>query len=310
MNTLQHTAGICPALLIDRRKFSRSRSAPGRFRRFAAAACTLLASVFATGVTSGTAAAADLVVPAYFYPSGSGATAWNTLATNAASVSLTAIVNPNSGPGNAADPAYVAAIAKVRAAGGKVIAYVHTSYGARKLSEVTADINRYLAFYAVDGFFVDEMANDNSTAHVQYYQSLYNYIKGLSPNYQVVNNPGTNLPEIYASLPVADRFVVYENVQASYAAYKAPAWQANYSPSRFIHIVYNAATQAQMSSNVQFAVKNGASGIYMTSLKGSNPYNGLPSYWAAEVAAVAALSPVVTAPATSSSTQTTARGRH
>nr|WP_242468531.1 spherulation-specific family 4 protein [Burkholderia plantarii] len=240
---------------------------------------------------SGSAQAADLVVPAYFYPSGSGATAWNTLATNAASVPLTAIVNPNSGPGTAADPAYTGAIKKLRAAGGKVIAYVHTSYGARSLSDVTADINKYLAFYTVDGFFIDEMANDSTTAHVQYYQSLYNYIKGLSPNYQVVNNPGANLPEIYASLPVADRFVVYEDKQTNYAGFVPAAWQAVYGASRFIHIVYNA-TSSQLTGDLQFAVASGAGGVYITSLKLPNPYNGLPSYWSQEVSAVAALNPV------------------
>ncbi|KAF1029743.1 MAG: hypothetical protein GAK40_00343 [Burkholderia plantarii] len=217
MTTLPTSAAdIYPALLNERRQASRRGGAPGAYRRFARAACSFLATLLVAG---GSAQAADLVVPAYFYPSGTGATAWSTLATNAASVPITAIVNPNSGPGTAVDPAYTSAIAKVRAAGGKVIAYVHTSYGSRSLSDVTADINRYLAYYTVDGFFIDEMANDSTTAHVQYYQSLYNYIKGLSANYQVVNNPGANLPEIYASLPVADRFVVYEDQQANYASY-------------------------------------------------------------------------------------------
>ncbi|MBN3723390.1 spherulation-specific family 4 protein [Burkholderia sp. Ac-20379] len=302
MSIQHHGVEICPALLIDRRQHARTRRAPGRFRRFASAACALLASLCVTG---GVAKAADLVVPAYFYPSGSGSTAWNTLATNAATVPLTAIVNPNSGPGTAADPAYTNAIAKVRAAGGKVIAYVHTSYGSRSLSDVTKDINTYLAFYTVDGFFIDEMANDSTAAHVQYYQSLYNYIKGLSPNYQVVNNPGSNIPEIYASLPVADRFVVYEDKQANYAKYSAASWQANYSASRFIHIVYNA-TSAQMSSDLQFAVTNGASGVYVTSLKLPNPYNGLPTYWDQEVSGVAAINPPAATQAKTQAAQTSA----
>ncbi|MCM2494221.1 spherulation-specific family 4 protein [Burkholderia glumae] len=281
------STSISPSLMVERRARPRAGRAPGAFHRIASAACSLIASLL---VTSGSVQAADLVVPAYFYPSGSGATAWNTLATNAASVPLTAIVNPNSGPGTAADPAYTGAIAKLRAAGGKVIAYVHTSYGARPLSDVTADINKYLAFYAVDGFFIDEMANDATTAHVQYYQSLYNYIKGLSPNYQVVNNPGTTLPEIYASLPVADRFVVYENKQANYAGFVPNAWQAAYGADRFVHIVYNASA-SQLTGVLQLAVTNGAGGIYVTSLKLPNPYNGLPSYWSQEVLAVAALNP-------------------
>ncbi|WP_323120531.1 spherulation-specific family 4 protein [Burkholderia alba] len=89
----------------------------------------------------GIARAADLVVPAYCYPSGAGATASRTFAANAPSVRLTAILNPDSGPGSAADPAYTAAVAALRAAGGKVIAYVHTSYGQRPLSAVTRGIH-------------------------------------------------------------------------------------------------------------------------------------------------------------------------
>ena len=83
MSIQQQASGISPALLIDRRSRARTHRAPGAFRRFASAACSLLASFC---VASSAAQAADLVVPAYFYPSGSGATAWKTLASNAASV--------------------------------------------------------------------------------------------------------------------------------------------------------------------------------------------------------------------------------
>jgi hypothetical protein len=228
----------------------------------------------------------DLVVPAYFDPSGSGATAWDTIATNAASVPLTAIVNPDSGPGKSADPTYITAIANVRRAGGKVIAYVHTSYGARSMSDVTADISKYLAFYSLDGFFVDEMTDDNTSALVEYYQSLYTHIKTLSADYQVVNNPGTNLPEVFASLPVADRFVVYEDKQDHYAAFEPDAWQARYPASRFIHIIYDAASSQQLDSDLQLAVQKGAGGVYITSLTVPNPYDDLPTYWSQEVAAI------------------------
>jgi hypothetical protein len=233
---------------------------------------------------AGTAHAADVIIPAYFYPSGTGATAWNTLATTAPLIPLTAILNPASGPGTAVDPNYTTVITNLRAAGGKVIAYVHTSYGKRALSAVTKDIQAYLSFYTVDGFFIDEVANDGSSAHVQYYQSIYNYIKGLSSAYQVVDNPGANIPQIYASLPVADRFVVFENTQAAYAAYAPAPWQANYPPGTFISIVYGASA-LQMVADLALAITNGVGGVYVTSLTLPNPYDGLPSYWSDEVSA-------------------------
>ncbi|MGH8779817.1 spherulation-specific family 4 protein [Paraburkholderia sp.] len=228
--------------------------------------------------------AEELVVPAYYDPYGSGLAAWSTIASTAHSVPTTVILNPDSGPGKTADANYVAAIARVHAAGGKVIGYVSTVYGKRALSAVVKDINTYLSFYRVDGFFIDEMTSDSVTAHVQYYQSVHNYIKGMSATLSVTCNPGTDIPELYASLPVADRFVVFEDTAKRYAKYAPAAWQANYPRSRFIHIVI-AATAAQAPALVQGAAGRGAGGVYVTSGTLPNPYKGLPKYWAQEEAA-------------------------
>lgn len=289
MNESTHAMAVrlARAAPIDPAERSSARALRRRAFRAASRWRPLLAAALCA---CGIARAADLVVPAYFYPSGAGAAAWRTLAANAPSVRLTAILNPDSGPGSAADPAYTAAVAALRAAGGKVIAYVHTSYGQRPLSAVTRDIHAYLAFYPVDGFFIDEMANDASTAHVQYYQAIHDYIKALSAGYQVVDNPGTNLPEIYGSLPVADRFVVYEDTQAHYAAYRPDAWQAAYPADRFIHIVYDAPA-AKLAGDVAFAAAQHAGGVFVTTRRLPNPYGGLPSYWPTEVAAVKAAAP-------------------
>jgi len=219
-----------------------------------------------------------LTVPAYFDPTGTTAANWNTLATTAARVPTTVILNPNSGPGINADASYIAAIARVHAAGGRVIGYVSSSYAKRSLSAVTTDINTYLALYKVDGFFIDEMTSDSVTSHIQFYQSIYNYIKGLSPAYSVMGNPGTNIPELYASLPVADQFVVFEDNAKHYASYAPAKWQANYPTKRFVHMVY-AATQAQMPGVVSYASTHGAGSVFVTSLGLPNPYKTLPAYW-------------------------------
>ncbi|MDB0507977.1 spherulation-specific family 4 protein [Ralstonia solanacearum] len=254
---------------------------------FARVACagTVLAAAALVGAPL--AQAESLLVPAYIYPSGSGADAWTTLATTAQTVPTTVILNPSSGPGSVQDANYVAAIAQIHAAGGKVIGYVSTSYTNRALSAVVQDIGTYLSLYNVDGFFIDEMTSDSVTAHVQYYQSVYNYIKGLSTAYAVTGNPGTNVPELYASLPVADRFVVFENGASQYASYAPQAWQANYPTSRFAHIVYGATSSSRMQNIVQGAAALGAANVYVTS-KGVDPYAALPKYWNLEVSAAAA----------------------
>ncbi|QSN64535.1 spherulation-specific family 4 protein (plasmid) [Caballeronia sp. M1242] len=247
----------------------------------ALAAVMVSGTALAAGSTGGSSTSLSLVVPSYFYPSKTSAD-WNSLAASASKVTTTAILNPNSGPGTSADANYAAAVAKLHAAGGKVIGYVSTSYAKRSLSAVVADINMYVSLYNVDGFFIDEMTSDSQTSNVQFYQSIYNYIKGLKSTYSVTGNPGTTIPEIYASLPTADQFVVFEGNAKNYAKFQPMAWQAAYPKSRFVHIVYNASA-AQMPGVLAYARTHGAGGVYVTSLTLPNPYKGLPAYWNDEV---------------------------
>ncbi|WP_296228918.1 spherulation-specific family 4 protein [Ralstonia sp. UBA689] len=278
MKTTQ-TGGLAPAFATKA-----VASSAGALARIASAVATIAAC---TLIGAPHAKAEGLLVPAYIYPSGTGATQWSTLASTAKTVPTTVILNPNSGPGTTQDPNYVAAVAKVHASGGKVIGYVSTSYTNRSLSAVVQDINTYQALYQVDGFFIDEMTDDSVTAHIQFYQSVYNYIKGLSANYAVTGNPGTNVPEIYASLPVADQIVVFEDNAKHYASYAPLAWQANYPTSRFAHIVY-AASATQMQTFMQSASAKDAGSVYFTSKTLPNPYGALPAYWSQEVSAAGA----------------------
>ncbi|MFP4593197.1 spherulation-specific family 4 protein [uncultured Ralstonia sp.] len=283
MKKEKFTGGLTPAFAAAA---AASLAAGGRaaFVRIACVSVALAAGVLGAAPH---ARAESLLVPAYIYPSDAGATQWNTLASTARTVPTTVILNPNSGPDTAQDPNYVAAVAQIHAAGGKVIGYVSTSYAGRPLSDVVQDINTYLSFYNVDGFFIDEMTADSVTANVQFYQSVYNYIKGLSPNYTVTGNPGTDVPEIYASLPVADQIVVFEDSARNYASYAPQAWQANYPTSRFAHIVYAAST-TQMATFVRGASAKGAATVYITSLTLPDPYAALPRYWSLEVTDAAA----------------------
>src|SRR3954454_10873476 len=96
--------------------------------------------------------AAQLLVPSYFYPAGPGDD-WSRMNAAASQVSLTAILNPASGPGTAVDSQYVAALSSLHSSGGNAIGYVSTSYGSRPIATVESDIDKYMSWYSVDGIF-------------------------------------------------------------------------------------------------------------------------------------------------------------
>jgi hypothetical protein len=130
------------------------------------------------------AAPMGIVVPAYFYPP----TYWDSMNYAASRVPLLVIVNPNSGPGTSVDTTYAAAVNSVRSSGAKTLGYVYTSYGARDTNAIRTDIDRYFSFYAIDGFFLDEMDNSADTNVYNYYAGIYQYIQTKGTNLLVMAN--------------------------------------------------------------------------------------------------------------------------
>jgi hypothetical protein len=225
------------------------------------------------------------LVPAYFYPTNGGVGGdWGQLDTAAGQISVTAIFNPDSGPGSSYNSDYGAALTSLEAAGGAAVGYVYTDYGNRPIADVEADINTYISFYGsrVDGFFLDQMSNVPS--QVSYYQTLYTYIEGLSSKYQVIGNPGTTTNSSYlaASPPTANTFVTYEGDAANYTS----ANTSTGSPDQYANIVYGQSTAAGMIADVAFAAQNNVGYVYVTDQTLPNPYAQLPSYWDQEVAAI------------------------
>jgi len=100
------------------------------------------------------------------------------VAAGAANVQTVAIINPDSGPGTGPDSNYNTYMAKLNEAGVEMIGYVHTSYGARALADVQADIDQYAAeFPLLVGIFLDEAAD--TADQVPYYTTLYSYIMNI-----------------------------------------------------------------------------------------------------------------------------------
>jgi len=222
-----------------------------------------------------------IMVPAYFYPTSGGY--WNSLNFAAARVPLIAIMNPNNGPGMRQDINYVRVLANLHQAGGKVTGYVHTSWGARSLKDVKADIDHYLLFYAVDGFFIDEMSSDKNTTNLNYYATIYQYIKSRNPNYSVTGNPGAETQEAYLATPTADSVMIFESDGSDYRTFVPSSWVARYPARDFVHLPYHVADSTTMSNFVGLAMSRNAGWIYITDATLPNPYDRLPVYWTNEV---------------------------
>ncbi|MCC6492271.1 MAG: hypothetical protein IT424_04550 [Pirellulales bacterium] len=250
-----------------------------------------LATALLSAASSSQAPALEIVVPAYFYPGRNSP--WVEMTAAADDAPITAIMNPGNGPGNVPDNNYVSAVNAFRAAGGRVIGYVYSSYGNRPLAEVTADIDRYAAWYAIDGIFVDEMANTGPAERLNYYKSIYDHAKTKDPKWEVMGNPGTHTIEAYADWPTADRLMVFENTGAQSPPYVPSPWTANYDSDRFVHLVHTEPSAENMAAALDLALQRNAGGIYITDDVMNNPWDRLPTYWQAEVAAVAAINSTI-----------------
>jgi hypothetical protein len=249
------------------------------------------------GPLAGASVQADQVValvPAYFYPTWWVGSPWDQLNAAAARIPLEAIMNPDSGPGGAPNSDYQYAVGQLQAAGGKVIGYVPTGYGARPAADVLADVALYVTWYNVDGIFLDEMGNQSGPLD---YVGLYQAIKtNFGAGLHVVGNPGDPFGvEIY--IPAADTLVIFEGpyanadpTGASFQSYpnRGPytglaEWWLKYDPSHIANLVFGASTPWQMLISTIKAIGYKAGYIYITSDQLPNPWDTLPSYWDDEV---------------------------
>ena len=238
----------------------------------------------------GRAPAADLriLVPLYSYPAwyAPAAYVWDDVAAAAARVPVTAIINPDSGPGGGPPNSdYEHGLAELRAAGVVLLGYVATGYGARPAADVKADIDLYDAYFDVAGIFLDEA--DNTTNGLAYYADLYAYIHARSNLHEVVVNPGINTAEEYLATPAADTAVVFE-VDEGWSNHVVDAYVSNYPPPRFSVLLYDLAGESAMRAAVDLAVRRGIGQVYATDDAGANPWDTLPSYWTELVDYVAA----------------------
>lgn len=226
----------------------------------------------------------QVLIPLYIYPDAS----WDEVAAAANQVPITAIINPNSGPGTGGpDLPYQQGLNKLRAACVTILGYVYTSYGSRPLPEVKADIDQYDLYFNLHGIFLDEVAS--SPDELSYYADLYKYVKSKADSYQVVLNPGTQIDESYISLsqPAGDMVVIFEgssnDPSNDWQHYLPSPYVPNYPRDHFAAIIHTSPSSATMRSDIDLAVARHIGYVYVTDDIMDNPYNLLPTYWQDEI---------------------------
>lgn len=225
-----------------------------------------------------------LMVPLYSYP---GAT-WDTVIASASVVPTVAIINPNSGPGSGPDSSFRTYMTKMHNAGVEMVGYVHTSYGARSISEVKAEIDIYASqFPLVVGIFLDEVSA--ASGQLSYYQQLYSYIMGMPGWKYDILNPGTVPVAGYAN--AATQIVTYESAASGFASSSNPSWASCNNKNQFAMITYGATSSSSMQSAISAAKSKGVYGwVYVTNTGATGAtYNSLPSYYASMASYIASL---------------------
>jgi len=203
-----------------------------------------------------------LIIPAYFYD----VDLWDKIIkTENKSV---VIINPSNGPGKDIDYNYNNFISGLVQTSKIPVGYVYTKWGKRDINEVKNDINKWIDLYPdIRGFFLDEA--NSSALGVNYYKTLYEYIKNKG-DYFVVLNPGTTPNTKYFN--VSDLIVVFEN---DVSKLNKKVCENNFKKSAAI--VYGA-NEEEMKM-----YKNVCGYIYFTDDSGDNPYDTLPSYFDEEI---------------------------
>ena len=227
----------------------------------------------------GTGAGTHVYAPIYSYPTNAQGVApqW-AFFENATNASSTAVVtvNPNSGPGSSVNSDFTNNINALRAQGIKVLGYVNTSSGGvlTPIATVEAQIDSWYSYYVIDGIHFDTAIT--SHPNLPYYQNLWTYVqsKDAVRNYVLTNSASIPAEEY---MPYANTYCVFEDVQANFSRFVGQSYMKNYASSKFMAIVLNVTSTAQVDSDMKTLTSANVGLVYLTDQTGNSPYFSAPN---------------------------------
>jgi len=235
---------------------------------------------------SGVSHDTQILIPLYNYPNWYDPAdyIWDDVAGANGQVPVTAVINPSNGPGGPPNENYQHGLSDLRAAGVTILGYVYTSYGARDINVVKAEIDLYDQHFDIDGIFFDEVSND--TEELSYYEELYDYVTSRPNLEKVFLNPGCNIAEEYISSGHGcHTAVIFESESSEWPTYPLAEYVTSgaYPAERFAMLVHTTPDADAMRSHIDMAVARNVGYVYVTDDGSDNPWDSLPTFWTAEV---------------------------
>lgn len=217
-----------------------------------------------------------ILAPAYGYP-GTNRVLWEELA-RASAVMGHVIINPSSGPGDVRDSAWTAQVSVLAEQGIPMLGYLNLDYSSKPVGDLLAEAARWHRWYGIVDFFLDCAPSSDVRRTGQVAEILR--LAGRAG--ELVANAGTRTtPDVARHF---DAVVEHEGAPpfggtdpglALVSRAESPGAKSEVGRS---WIVYGA-DRAAARVTLEAAAAHGVEEVWITDLRGRNPYRHLPSYW-------------------------------
>ena len=198
---------------------------------------------------------------------------------------IVATFNPNSGAGTAKDANVATWVAKLKSAGVVMIGYTYDNYGARTLTDLKADADKYKSWYNADGLFIDEFTN--KVGFETHYSSVTSYVKSIGMK-MTFGNPGTDVPKSYVgtvdvlNITEGAGYMPISWLQYCVQCTADQGWHTQYDKRYFAYMRYDITS---LDTTFETNSANWVGLLYITDGNDSNGrWFALPSYFGTLVA--------------------------
>ncbi|MFJ4710771.1 spherulation-specific family 4 protein [Streptomyces sp. NPDC088785] len=188
------------------------------------------------------------------------------------------VLNVARGPGSRPDPHCLAAAARLRNAGVRVLGHVDATHGARTFGEIVSDAHRFLDWYQVDGFLLDRCPTERIA--LPEIRRTVTTLRALVDDAYIVLGHGTHPYPGYAES--AEQLVTFTGPWSDYRWSQVAEWTADYPPEKFCHFVHGM-PGGHLEEALRIARWQGAGTIYFTDRTDrgglTHPWEAMPGYW-------------------------------